>query len=212
VEAGRDAVDAVAVEGRPDLVDILLGELLGVVELVVVDQIAQPPDCAPHAVGGRFPRPLRLVAAGDEAGDHRPEGPDAEARLHSAALRLRSSQDLGESRRRTAVSWASDDLVSGPAGLTRGRMWGAQAGIFAIDASGRTPLPDRSSPEGEQRSDVRAGSQPGGRLAGLTAGTAAAMFSYAAPTVATADSKDAPVPLVAHTERRLRWGEERRTG
>ena len=76
VEAGRDAVDVVLAERVAHLVEVLLVELLRVVELVVVDQVAEPVDGAMHSLGGRLARPLRLVAAGDESRHHRPEGPD----------------------------------------------------------------------------------------------------------------------------------------
>ena len=42
VQAGRDAVDVVAVECLPHLVEVLGREFLGVVELVAVDQVAEP--------------------------------------------------------------------------------------------------------------------------------------------------------------------------
>ena len=77
VEAGRQAVDVVAVERLTHRVQVLGVQLLRVVELVAVDQVAEPVDRAPHALHGRLLRQLRLVAAGDEAGRHRPEGPDA---------------------------------------------------------------------------------------------------------------------------------------
>jgi len=83
VEPRGDAVDPVAVERSAHLVEVLLGELLRVVELVAVDEVAEPLDGPAHALRGRLARVLRLVAAGDEARDHRSEGPDAEARLHA---------------------------------------------------------------------------------------------------------------------------------
>ena len=75
VESRRDAVDGVVAERVADVVEVLGVELLRIVELVVVDEISQPVDRAAHALGGRLARPLRLVAARDEARDHRPEGP-----------------------------------------------------------------------------------------------------------------------------------------
>ena len=48
VQAAGDAVDAVAVERLAHLVEVVLAELLRVVELVVVDQVAEPGDGAPH--------------------------------------------------------------------------------------------------------------------------------------------------------------------
>jgi hypothetical protein len=41
------------------------------------------------ALGGRLARSLRLVAAGHEAGDHRPERPDPERGLHCRILLCR---------------------------------------------------------------------------------------------------------------------------
>ena len=75
VESRRDAVHGVVAERVADVVEVLGVELLRIVELVVVDEISQPVDRAAHALGGRLVRPLRLVAARDEARDHRPEGP-----------------------------------------------------------------------------------------------------------------------------------------
>ena len=50
MQAGRDAVDAVAAERLAHLIEVLLGELLRVVELVVVDQVAEPVDRAAYAL------------------------------------------------------------------------------------------------------------------------------------------------------------------
>ena len=75
VKSRRDAVHGVVAERVADVVEVLGVELLRIVELVVVDEISQPVDRAAHALGGRLVRPLRLVAARDEARHHRPEGP-----------------------------------------------------------------------------------------------------------------------------------------
>src|SRR5205807_1260075 len=90
VEPRGDAVDPVAVERSAHLVEVLLGELLRVVELIVVDLLAEARHCAFHAVDRRLACVLGLVAARHEPGDHRPEGPDAETRLH-AGTAARSS-------------------------------------------------------------------------------------------------------------------------
>ena len=85
MEAAGQAVDVVVRPERvADLVDVLLVELLRVVELVAVDQVAEPVDRAPDPLDRRLARVLGLVAARDEAGDHRRQRPDAEARLHAA--------------------------------------------------------------------------------------------------------------------------------
>ena len=78
VGTGRDRVDAMAGERLANVVEVLLRELLRVVELVVVDEVTETLDCAPDALGHGLVRPLGLVAARDEAGHHRAEGPDAE--------------------------------------------------------------------------------------------------------------------------------------
>jgi carbonic anhydrase/acetyltransferase-like protein (isoleucine patch superfamily) len=78
VEAGSHAVDVVFAERGEDFVAVLLVQLLWVVELVAVDEVAQAVDRAAHALGRLLARPLRLVAARDEARHHRPEGPDPE--------------------------------------------------------------------------------------------------------------------------------------
>ena len=75
MRAGCDGVDAVAAERSAHVLEVLLGELLRVVELVVVDEVAEPVDRAPDAVGHRLTGPLRLVPARDEPGHHRPESP-----------------------------------------------------------------------------------------------------------------------------------------
>ncbi len=71
-------VDAVPVECGADLVEVLLGELLRVVELVVVHEVAEPHDGTRDLHGRRFSCVLGLIPAGDEARDHRPECPYAE--------------------------------------------------------------------------------------------------------------------------------------
>ena len=87
VEPGGDAVDAVAAERLAHLVEVLLGELLRVMELVVVDQVAEPVDRPPHALDRGLAGVLRLVAARHEPRDHGPQRPDAQARLHASAPR-----------------------------------------------------------------------------------------------------------------------------
>ena len=85
VQPAGQAVDVVVgAERVADRVGVLLVQLLRVVELVAVDQVAEPVDRPPHPLDRRLARVLGLVAAGDEAGDHRAERPDAEARLHAA--------------------------------------------------------------------------------------------------------------------------------
>ena len=88
VQPGRDAVDVVLAERVTHLVEVLLPELLRVVELVAVDQVAEPVHGAANPLGRGLVRPLRLVAGGDESRHHRPEGPDPEAGLHPAFLLL----------------------------------------------------------------------------------------------------------------------------
>jgi len=56
----------------------------------IVDQVAETLHRPPHPLHRRFPRPLRLIAARNETGDHRPHRPDAETRLHRSILSLRS--------------------------------------------------------------------------------------------------------------------------
>jgi hypothetical protein len=72
VRPGRDRVDAVLPEHGAHLLEVVLRELLRVVELVVVDEIAETLDRASDALGHRLAGPLRLVAARNEARDHRP--------------------------------------------------------------------------------------------------------------------------------------------
>jgi len=88
VEPAGDAVDVVAGERRPDVVQVLRGELVGVVELVSVDHVAEARDGAMHLVGDRLSVVvvLGLIPGGHEARDHRPEGPNAETRLHCSSF------------------------------------------------------------------------------------------------------------------------------
>jgi hypothetical protein len=82
VQASRDAVDVVVAELFAHFVQVFLGELLRIVELVAVDEVAKTGDGPPHALDSRLARPLGLVAARNEAGRHGPERPDSEAGLH----------------------------------------------------------------------------------------------------------------------------------
>ena len=88
VKAGRDAVDPVPVEGVAHGVEVVLGELLWIVELVVVDQPVEPVDRAADLAHGVVTRPLGLIATRYEAGDHRPERPDPQTRLRRHVLLL----------------------------------------------------------------------------------------------------------------------------
>jgi len=82
VQPGRHAVDAVPVQSLSHLVEVLFGELLGVVELVVVDQVAEAVDGTVHALGRRIASVRGLIADRHETGDHRPKGPYTKTRLH----------------------------------------------------------------------------------------------------------------------------------
>ena len=84
VEPGRDAVDAVVAQYPAHRVEVVLGELLRVVELVVVDQPLEPVHRPPHPLRRGLTGPLRLVAARHEARHHGAQRPDAEARPHGA--------------------------------------------------------------------------------------------------------------------------------
>jgi hypothetical protein len=82
VEAARERVDVMRAERLTDLLEVPLVELARVVELVAVDQVAEPVHGPPDPLDGRLAGPLRLIPRRDEPGDHRPERPDPEARLH----------------------------------------------------------------------------------------------------------------------------------
>src|SRR5512133_1436653 len=58
MEAGREAVDVVSVQCVADLVQVLLGQLLRVVEFVAVDQVSETFDSFLYACSGRFAQPL----------------------------------------------------------------------------------------------------------------------------------------------------------
>src|SRR4029077_524181 len=87
VQAAGDAIDAVTVERLLDLLEIVAVDLLRVVELVVVHQVAEPLDRGAHPLRGRGAGELRLVAARVEARRHGTERPDAETRLHASSPR-----------------------------------------------------------------------------------------------------------------------------
>ena len=91
VEAARDAVDPVPVERVADLVEVRRRELLRVVELVVVDQVAEPLDRRPHLLGRRLAGQLGLVAGRVEAGRHVAEGPDAETTSSCVPFRTQAA-------------------------------------------------------------------------------------------------------------------------
>jgi hypothetical protein len=83
--ASGEAVDVVLPSERcADVVDVVLVQLLWVVKLVAVDQVAEPFDRAPDTVDRGLRCVLGLVTARDEASDHGPECPDAERGLHVA--------------------------------------------------------------------------------------------------------------------------------
>src|SRR5205823_6671263 len=84
VEASRECVDVMTVQGRPHLVEVVGRQLLRVVKLVTVDQVAETLDRSANAVGGRLARELGLVARRDEPRSHRAERPDSEWGLHDA--------------------------------------------------------------------------------------------------------------------------------
>ena len=86
MQPGADRRDPVPVERGAHVVQVVGIELAGVVELVVVHQVAEPVDRAVHLVGHRLVRVLGLVPHGDEPRDHRAEGPDTKGRLHSQLL------------------------------------------------------------------------------------------------------------------------------
>src|SRR5581483_2411917 len=75
----------------------------------------EPADGAVHLLLDRLVRPVRLVAAGDEAGDHRAEGPDAERGLHAVPPRARMTR---KSPRTSKASHAAGRANASP-GRTR---------------------------------------------------------------------------------------------
>jgi hypothetical protein len=81
VQARGQAVDPVPVERRADLVEVVPAELLRVVELVVVHQVAEAFDGAVDLLRRRLLTVLGLVADGHEAGDHPAQRPDAQRGL-----------------------------------------------------------------------------------------------------------------------------------
>src|SRR3954451_5439707 len=90
MQAACDAVDAVAVERLLHLFEVVGRELLRIVELVVVHQVAEPLDSRSHFRRGGRSGELGLVPSGIEPCRHRSECPDAQARLHLSLLLSRS--------------------------------------------------------------------------------------------------------------------------
>jgi hypothetical protein len=86
VQAGCHAVDVVAGERVADFLEVVLVQLLRIVELVPVDQVAEASHRPTDSLGCRLGRELRFVATGDEARDHRAQRPDAETGLHLSLL------------------------------------------------------------------------------------------------------------------------------
>src|SRR5579863_10180980 len=79
-------------ERRPDLVEVRRRELIGVVELVAVDQVTESLHCPVHLGGDRLGLVVvaGLVATGYEPCDHRSERPNAQARLHHRSFEVES--------------------------------------------------------------------------------------------------------------------------
>ena len=88
-EPAREAVDPVPIERGLNLLQVVALDLLGVVELVVVHQLAEALDGGSHLGCGGRARKGRLVTARVEPGGHRSERPDTEARLHALEPNLR---------------------------------------------------------------------------------------------------------------------------
>jgi hypothetical protein len=65
------------------LVEVVLRELLRIVELVVVHEVTEAGDRARHLHRSRLADVLGLVAARNEARDHRAESPDSERSPHA---------------------------------------------------------------------------------------------------------------------------------
>src|SRR5438067_27124 len=129
------------VERGTHLVEVVAVELTRVVELVVVHQVAEAADRAMHLRGDRLVPPVGLVAAGDEARDHRAERPDAERGLHRSPPRQRmtvnvprvsnGSQAAGKTKASPARTcspasspspWRTSSTPKRPAGSTRSSM------------------------------------------------------------------------------------------
>ena len=131
VHPARHAVDVVLAERRAHRVEVRRVELLRVVELVAVDQVAETLDRPPDLVRGRLAGPLRLVARRHEPCRHRPECPDPQTRLHLTPLeefgRPRGRRASAGSRRRPRRP-GSRPRMSPPPGRARARPRSHRAG------------------------------------------------------------------------------------
>src|SRR5829696_1203835 len=74
-------VHTVLFQDREDLLDVLLVDLAGVVVLEAIKKVREPLGYAPGLVYHRLAGGLRVVAGRHEAGNGRPESPDAHAVL-----------------------------------------------------------------------------------------------------------------------------------
>src|SRR5436190_320244 len=106
MQPAGDAVDVVATKRLTHRLEIVGRELVGVMELVAIDQVVQTLDGTSDLVSDRLIDVivLRLIAAGDEPSDHRPKRPDADAGLHhkgnvSANMPLESGEESANGRR-----------------------------------------------------------------------------------------------------------------
>ena len=95
MRARADGVDAVAAERLADVVEVLLGQLLRIVELVVVDEVAQPVDGARHPLDGRLAR--RTPAGSRRGRTSSPSARKPRCRDSSSAARQPCANPMAES-------------------------------------------------------------------------------------------------------------------
>src|SRR4029079_10656218 len=164
VQPPREAVHVVVAAQRlADRVRVFLVQLLRIVELVAVDQVAEAVDRAPHPLDRRLTRVLGLGAARGEAGDHRAERPDSEARLHAPEPIARGDRRFQLTNANRSGSLSSDRGGKSPPPqarcFVRTREGGAREEGFSQGDRGRARRRGRCARSGRRRSDGGHGSE-----------------------------------------------------
>ncbi len=93
VQPARETVDPMPPKRLLHRRQVLAGELLRIVELVIVHQPAQPRNRRLHLLHRRDPRQLRLIPTRIEPRRHRPKRPNPQRHLHAPDPNLRGSAE-----------------------------------------------------------------------------------------------------------------------
>src|SRR5579884_3370338 len=186
VQPAGDRVDPVALEGRSDVVEVVAVQLARVMELVVVDQVAEPADRAVHLFGHRLVPLVRLVAAGHETRDHRSERPDPERCPHELPPRQRMTR---RSPRTSNVSHAAGRTNASP-----GRT-GSPASSPSPASTSSTP----NRPPGSASSSTEKNSFGGSPSVGSNGSRRSASSAMSQPSPRCASSGEIGYPVHSQT-------------